>query len=180
MGSAHLISSGKRPMIEGTTVPLKTSESVSTGETPPMRGRKRSFEMPKAPPPGGPYRLPKKWTHHANRRPSEVAELLRMSSDEVLILKGLTRIKESEQRVVYSAADVEDFLGSRRSVQGFGFRRMLDDIVTRYPFVSRSRAAIWLRVGRATLPKLGLKDWPMEARQFAAFLDKRRVVQDGE
>lgn len=166
--------------MEGTTVPMKTSNSVIQGELPPMRGRKRSFEMPKSPPPGGPYRLPKPWANKAFLLPSEVGELLRMSADEVLILKGLYRHPTSTQRVIYATADIEDFLRQRRTMQGFGFRRMLDDIMTRYPFVSRSRASIWLRVGRATLPKLGLKDWPMEARQFAAFLDKRRVVQTGE
>jgi hypothetical protein len=145
-----------------------------------MRGRKRSFEMPKAPPPGGPYRLPRPFARQVLLLPSEVGELLRMSADEVLILKGLCRIKSSEQRVIYATADVEDFLEKRRSVQGFGFRRLLDDLSFRHPPVSRSRAAIWLRVGRATLAKLGLEVWPMEGRQFAAFLDKRRVVQDGE
>lgn len=78
------------------------------------------------------------------------------------------------------SAPVEAFLGKRRSMQGLGFTRYLHDITTRHPFVSRSRAAILLRVGRATLAKMGLKDWPMESCQFAAFLDERRAVQDGE
>ena len=52
-------------------------------------------------------------------KPEEVGEILGIPGREVLNLPGLVRVSLSPQRVVYSPADVEDFVNRKRRTQGF-------------------------------------------------------------
>jgi hypothetical protein len=80
-------------------------------------------------------------------KPAEVGEVLGIPASEVLVLPGLVRVSISPQRVVYSPADVEDFVNRKRRTQGF-LPAAADLFGPRTRPVTVNRVSTVMRIGR--------------------------------
>lgn len=138
------------------------------------RPRRLIIEPPR--PPAGSARLPEPIRSKPLLSPKEVGEVLGISPKQVLVLPGLARVKISEQRVGYLPTDLEDFMNSRRVMQGFAttaLGRYLADL--RRP-LSATAVSQLLRVRREAVRDI-LGAGPYAPEHVFVFIEHSRTLQ---
>lgn len=126
--------------------------------------------------PAGSARLPEPIRSKPLLTPKEVGEVLGMPAKQVLVLPGLVRVRVSEQRVGYTPTDLEDFLNSRRVMQGFAttaLGRYLADL--RRPLSATALSQVF-RVRREAVRDI-LGEAPYFPDHVLAFIERSRSMQ---
>jgi hypothetical protein len=138
------------------------------------RPRRVVVEPPR--PPEGAIRLPEQIRSKPLLTPSEVGEILGISAKEVLVLPGLPRISLSEQRIRYNPEHLEDFLNSRRVMQGFAATALGAFLTAQRRPLSATAVAEVFRVRREVVrAMLGAAPYPSE--HVLTFIEHSRSIQ---